>query len=515
MVFKALYRKYRPRTFAEIAGQENITRTLMNQVKSGRVAHAYLFCGARGTGKTSAAKVLARAVNCRQNAPDVKEKLGEPCGVCDMCTMDEASVDIIEMDAASNTGVDDIRDLKEKVMYMPLGGAYKVYIIDEAHMLSSSAFNALLKTLEEPPEHMVFVLATTEPQKLPATIISRCQRYDFKRLPENLIVERLKEILKNENAEAEDEALLTTAKAAQGGLRDAISILDQCLGFSGGVITDSEVREVLGAANVAVIEEIADAITAGDAAAALGIIEEMYKHGKDMAVFLQDILLCFRDRMIQEAESGKSFAMRAVYELSLAQNDIKYSPMPRVTLEAAVVRLCFAEDKPSENSEVRKKPPEKKAETSGPQIKKTEHVENKKKPESAAKPEINKTTDVKEKPQDEKAEHKASAKEVFDRLCGILKQDYKAVYHLMRFGKAVSFIDDVLEVAFNQSEALLIDGLKESYFREVSEALKKAAGKPATIKYSMGKANDEPEMPESEIIKQAERIFNLKVEIED
>ena len=228
MGYQALYRRYRPARFDDFVGQEAIIRTLRSQVMSGRIAHAYLFCGTRGTGKTSTAKVFARAVNCEN--PD----RGEPCGQCAACRAlsAESSLDILEIDAASNNGVDEIRDLREKVKYPPQSGRYRVYIIDEVHMLSQGAFNALLKTLEEPPAYVVFILATTEPQKLPATILSRCQRFDFGRIPAHQIIARLRVALEEGGIRAEEAALSRIARAAEGGMRDAWSILDMCLGYA-------------------------------------------------------------------------------------------------------------------------------------------------------------------------------------------------------------------------------------------------------------------------------------------
>ena len=228
MGYQALYRRYRPARFEDFVGQEAVIKTLRSQVMSGRIAHAYLFCGTRGTGKTSTAKVFARAVNCEH--PDN----GDPCGSCAACEAlsAESSLDILEIDAASNNGVDEIRDLREKVKYPPQNGRYRVYIIDEVHMLSTGAFNALLKTLEEPPSYVVFILATTEPQKLPATILSRCQRFDFHRIPMHQIISRMKVAVEKEGIAAQDAALSRIARAAEGGMRDAWSIMDMCLGYA-------------------------------------------------------------------------------------------------------------------------------------------------------------------------------------------------------------------------------------------------------------------------------------------
>jgi len=241
MAYQALYRQWRPQDFSHVVGQDPIVETLRHQVMTGRIAHAYLFCGSRGTGKTSTAKILARAINC------LHPKNGDPCGECEMCRRiaDEESLDIAEIDAASNNGVEEIRTLRDTVKYPPQFGKYKVYIIDEVHMLSISAFNALLKTLEEPPEYVVFILATTEPQKLPATILSRCQRFDFGRISAGKIQKRLREATEKAGGQAADSALMTIARAAEGGMRDALSILDMCLGYD-RMIDDEMVQSVLG-----------------------------------------------------------------------------------------------------------------------------------------------------------------------------------------------------------------------------------------------------------------------------
>ena len=257
MAYQALYRKFRPDTFDGVVGQDHIVRTLKNEIVSDMVSHAYLFCGTRGTGKTSTAKIFAKAINC------LSPKDGEPCGKCAMCTaiQEGRSVNVIEIDAASNNGVDNIRDIREEVKYPPTEGKYKVYIIDEVHMLSPGAFNALLKTLEEPPAHVIFILATTDPQKVPVTILSRCQRFDFKRISSGEITKTLKKYIKIEGAQAEESALSAIGRLADGSMRDSLSILDQCLAFyHNEVITEDKVLEVCGATDDGVFFDITDAI---------------------------------------------------------------------------------------------------------------------------------------------------------------------------------------------------------------------------------------------------------------
>ena len=338
MAYLALYRQYRPRTFSEVVGQEHITRTLQNQVKHNHIAHAYLFCGSRGTGKTSTAKILARAINCKQPIS------GEPCGACEVCRLseDELAVDILEIDAASNNGVDEIRDLREKVRYAPSIGRYKVYIIDEVHMLSQGAFNALLKTLEEPPPHAVFILATTETHRLPATIVSRCQRFDFHRIPEEVIVQRMRTVLASIGRQAQPEALSIIARDAEGGMRDALSILDQCLGMTEGELTQQDVLLTLGAAGGQTVQQLAAAVAAQDVQAALDAVQTVYENGADLGVFVRECMQHYRDLLIQNTHPGKTqSAMQALDILAAAEAQMRQSPRPRVLLDAAVVRLCM------------------------------------------------------------------------------------------------------------------------------------------------------------------------------
>ena len=290
MSYQVLYRAWRPGTFSEICGQDAVTRTLRRQVVSGHIAHAYLFCGTRGTGKTTASKVLARAINCL-NPQD-----GDPCGECEVCRAlkAESCMDVVEIDAASNNGVDEIRDLREKIKYPPTLTKYKVYIIDEVHMLSTGAFNALLKTLEEPPAHAVFILATTEPQKLPATILSRCQRFDFHRISVDTMVERMKVVLNGVGRTAEDEALREIGRAAEGAMRDALSLLDGCLSYTDGEVTLQLARDVLGTAGRGFLFDFAEKLIAFDISGALRDIDSLIAQGCDPQVFARDVVAHLR-----------------------------------------------------------------------------------------------------------------------------------------------------------------------------------------------------------------------------
>lgn len=362
--YQALYRKWRPRRFADVVGQDPIITTLVNQIVTHRIPHAYLFCGSRGTGKTSTSKVLARAINCAH--PD---EHGEPCGQCEACRQleNENNLDVMEIDAASNNGVDEIRDLREKIKYPPSVGRYKVYIIDEVHMLSTGAFNALLKTLEEPPAHAVFILATTEPQKLPATILSRCQRFDFKRIPARLIEERLALICEDMGAAYEQQALELIARSAEGGMRDAQSLLDMCLSYGADVLKAETVRDVLGASDRSFLFDFVQALIDGDAAAALRRIDEMNREGKDAQVFAREVVghirslimaqLCSENldelleiaredaaRFIDQAKGASSARLMRLMELFIrAESDMKWASSARVVLELCVVRACHPE----------------------------------------------------------------------------------------------------------------------------------------------------------------------------
>ena len=362
MAYQALYRKYRPRTFDDVIGQEHITTVLKNQILSGHVAHAYLFCGTRGTGKTSTAKILARAVNC------ISSTDGNPCEKCGNCIIgDNESIDIVELDAASNNGVADVRMLMDKASFLPLRLRTKVYIIDEAHMLSTPAFNALLKTLEEPPQHVMFILATTEPQKLPATIISHCQRFDFKRISAFDIVKRLKIVLKDAESHISDDGLLAIARAADGSMRDALSLSDQCISFCGRDVSTEMVYSVLGSADTGCIFSIADAVIDSDTQKAMRQLNEIVLSGRDLSVFVHDLASHMRallmaklcgnccDMLDCTEEVMKSYIAQSqrctverlvrVIELLLkTQSDMRWLTLPRVLIENTLVIACLPEE---------------------------------------------------------------------------------------------------------------------------------------------------------------------------
>ncbi len=292
-MYQALYRKWRPSVFSDVVGQEHITSILTSEVANGKLSHAYLFCGPRGTGKTTCAKIIAKAANCEHPVD------GSPCGVCKSCLAIEngTTTDVVEMDAASNNGVDNIRELREGVVYTPADLKYRVYIIDEVHMLSISAFNALLKTLEEPPEHVLFILATTELHKIPATVLSRCQRFDFHRVSMDAIVARLETVCAGEGIKAEGDALELIARLSQGGMRDSLNMLEYCAG-DGETITIAKAERLLGATPTSLLCRIAEALACRDAAAALAVIDEIYMSSRDIAVFWREWISFCRDMMI-------------------------------------------------------------------------------------------------------------------------------------------------------------------------------------------------------------------------
>lgn len=358
MAKRALYREYRPSFFRDVIGQDHVTAILRNQIKENNFSHAYLFCGSRGTGKTSSAKILSRAVNCL-NPLD-----GEPCGTCEACRIAaEGTADIIEIDAASNNGVDNVRELIEQAQFAPLQLRYRVFIIDEVHMLSTAAFNALLKTLEEPPKHVIFILATTEPQKLPATIISRCQRFDFHRLSSAHIIARLQQVLSGIGVKVEPDGLRIIARAADGSMRDALSLLDQCVSFCGTSVSKKDVQDVLGNVDSEILFSLSDAILSGDAAKCLSLLDKVIRSGRDVSVLTGDLLIHLRyllfaktcgecaellditdDQMAtylkQAKKADESQILFAIEKLTEAESRLRFFPYPRILAESTLVRIC-------------------------------------------------------------------------------------------------------------------------------------------------------------------------------
>lgn len=360
MGYTALYRKFRPQNFEDVKGQEHIVTTLKNQIKADRIGHAYLFCGTRGTGKTTIAKILARAVNCEHPVD------GSPCNTCKTCRAinEGTSMNVIEIDAASNNGVDNIREIREEVAYRPTTGKYKVYIIDEVHMLSTGAFNALLKTLEEPPSYVIFILATTEAHKIPITILSRCQRYDFRRITADTIAARLQELMDKEGNDVEEKAIRYIAKAADGSMRDALSLLDQCIAFYlGEKLTYEKVLENLGAVDTQVFSRMLRQILRQDTAGTIKTLDEIIIQGRELGQFVTDFIWYLRnlllistsehpeeavdasaenlERMKEESSMvDAETLMRYIRIFSELSNQIKYASQKRVLVEIALIKLC-------------------------------------------------------------------------------------------------------------------------------------------------------------------------------
>ena len=360
MSYTALYRKFRPDNFDDVKGLDHIVTTLTNQIKHNRIGHAYLFCGTRGTGKTTVAKILAKAVNCEHPVN------GSPCNECAMCKAIQAgtAMNVIEIDAASNNGVDNIREIREEVSYRPTEGNYKVYIIDEVHMLSTGAFNALLKTLEEPPSYVMFILVTTEAHKIPITILSRCQRYDFHRITIDTIAARLDELLKIEGVEAEEKAVRYVAKAGDGSMRDALSLLDQCIAFYlGQTLTYDKVLDVLGAVDTEVFSKLLRKVIQGDVTSSIHILEELIVGGRELSQFVGDFTWYLRNLLLVKTSENPEEAidvssenmkllkeestmlevetlMRYIRIFSDLSNQIRYATQKRVLVEIALIKLC-------------------------------------------------------------------------------------------------------------------------------------------------------------------------------
>ena len=372
-MYRALYRQYRPKIFDEVLGQEHITATIKNQIKNNNIGHAYLFSGTKGTGKTSTAKIFSRAVNCL-NPID-----GNPCNECEICKgiLDESIMDVIEMDAASNRGIDDIRELRDKVIYPPSRTKYKIYIIDEVHMLTEPAFNALLKTLEEPPEHLIFILATTEAEKLPQTILSRCQKFDFKRIKSGDITKNMDNICNELDISVEDRALRLIARNSDGSMRDALSLLDQCISYKEGELKYEDALDILGIANTDILFALVDSIIDNELEKALFNIDDIIQMGKDINQFIKDLIYHFRNLLIvktshnpmgiidmeedivekyieQSKKMSIDYILKALDILNAAENQAKWATQPRIILEMSIIKIVKIEENKGLEERVKK-----------------------------------------------------------------------------------------------------------------------------------------------------------------
>ena len=507
MGYQALYRQWRPRDFSHMVGQETIVDTLRHQVQTGRVAHAYLFCGSRGTGKTSTAKILARAINC------LHPRNGDPCGECEICQrmQSEEFLDILEFDAASNSRVEDARELLEKATFPPQIGRYKVYIIDEVHMLSNSAFNALLKTLEEPPEYLVFILATTEPYKLPATILSRCQRYDFGRIPAEKIQQRLREATEGAGGNATDGGLLTIARAAEGGMRDALSILDMCLGY-GQTVDETLVRKVLGTSDRTFLFAFSRALNEENAARTIKMIDELIEDGKDPLIFSRDLSSHFRALLLakccgdtiseilglagedvreylQESENVSTARLMQMLDIFMKlEGELRYSGSPRVALENACLKCCLR-TKEADQLALTERIAELEKRITELQQAAANGIKLPAGPEAEAGKAIPRKTEKKQprsdasaSPANSSGSFAAGSEGIWEKALQLLQKTEPGIHGMFRMGKFAGSSDREFRWKANPSFEIIAQSLNTpERKKKIEEALSEAAGKECTF----------------------------------
>ena len=514
MGYTALYRKFRPLNFSEMVGQEHITRTLKNQIMANRVGHAYLFNGGRGTGKTSAAKILARAINC------LNPKDGEPCNECEICkeAISGSLTDIVEMDAASNNSVEDIRSIREEVNFLPTKAKYRVYIIDEVHMLSTGAFNALLKTLEEPPEHVKFILATTEPQKLPATILSRCQRFDFKKISNQDIIKRLEIVCKESNIEITKEALNIIATLSEGAMRDALSILERCIQDGENTIDEDKIKDLVGIPKMVFVHEIVEAIIAYDVDTALITINKVLEDGKDISNFLWEIVKYVKDILLYKATKNvelyseqekqklkeisekveKERLINLVYTLSELENEMKFSTQKTIIFQAGIIKLC-SQLTSTDNSDLDKRVGKIEnylrnhtANTNYAQPQpiqpeaKMAYTMNTSNMQNTVKSERTTNTNSKEEKQHKATSYSNKVEEYWPQIVKDLRQNGKIVLYTNLMNTRAREIND-MTVGIEFPNGLTSFGRtvleKQENIKEISNLVSMASGKPMNIKY--------------------------------
>ena len=546
-MYRAFYRKYRPSTFTDVVGQEHITKTLENAVKTGKTSHAYLFTGSRGTGKTSCAKILAKAVNC------INPHDGNPCNECEICKgIDSGAIlDIIEIDAASNNGVDNIRDLREEANFTPANAKFRVYIIDEVHMLSIGAFNALLKTLEEPPAHVIFILATTEVHKLPSTILSRCQRFDFKRIPPEAIAERLKEVAVKENLQISDDGAMLIARIADGAMRDALSLLDRCSSHE-GLIDSAAVASSAGLAGREYIFELCDCIIEKDAAKALEVVNKLYNDSCDMERLITELTSHFRNLMVSKAvknfqdmiicsqgeieiirqQSNKTTLatiMSCIDILTASASTMKQGANRRTSAELCVIRLCTPSLDGDLNAILRRLSELESAVASGKITVKTEQtapekaveVKVEKQPEPEKAPEPVKEPQEEEiplpkpppAPQEEQVTPQNMGTVPFDNWPEVLDTLYakdKSLIAMLTGSSA--FIHQDKYLLIKGSPVLEMYLKTGDYSKTIKEAVMQITGKSYTLAVYNNKQEQAPKNPLSDLMSKAK---NLGVKIEE
>ncbi len=510
MAHKSLYRAWRPERFADVSGQDHIVRVLTGEIESGRISHAYLFTGPRGTGKTSLAKIFAKAVNC------LSREGAEPCGKCDICLAGKAenTTDIIEIDAASNNGVDSVRDLRDRVGLLPAMCGYKVYIIDEVHMLSAGAFNALLKTLEEPPAHVIFILATTEPHKLPATIRSRCQRFDFKRFSVETIINRLKVVSDAEGFKYGGEALKMIARAAEGGMRDALSILDQCASY--GDITPENVSDTLGGGDARMIYELAERISRYDEKGALEQLRALLDAGADTRTLIKDLADIFRrmlwltagadsgeqDKALKPLAGslGKNSCLRALNILIRKEYEMRINLRADIVLETAVMEImCPEDDKEAsgahriEKLESRiaelesrsfTKPQEESGDITKPQEKKEEKQASKKAADKKQPDKKQAAARDAEQEKDKVTEDAGQAKadDIWQKLLDVIDKDSHVIFPYAKQAAGAVCNDGRFEIKYSMEDSIYADFMKQPKIQKVlAETLEKLTGETMVI----------------------------------